>query len=411
VRDCDLSAFASAYVHVLGPAGPSVVRYATASSFVAAAGSPIGINGQVSALAAGHFHAANDGISDLAVAVSTTSQVAVLLGNGDGTFRPGPVWAADSPQAIIAADFNGDGIDDIAYTSPDPDDNSVTVQLASRDGSFQQMSGSPFRVGAYPAALAAGHFRAGDQLDLAVANRDSGSVSILLSQNGSFAPAVDTPVPGSPVIIATASLRSNGRDDLVIGTNQVLTYLSRSDGTFSDLDSFGVGLPPTRLVAADVTSDGRPDVLVVNPSGLTVLRGDGTGRLAPLSAIGFSGTPIGLALGRFAGDSQVDVAVLLNSGVVVPLIGSGQGTFSQAVGGPVQLGGSSPSGLATGSFTGDPSNNGFATGAAGQLWVMLPNPKRLFSLLGPGASGIAGFDEADLVVGGGAPVLDYEGGL
>jgi FG-GAP-like repeat len=60
---------------------------------------------------------------DLAISVTTTDSVAVLLGNGDGTFQPAVNYAVgSSPQGIAIGDVNGDGNPDIVSADECGDD-------------------------------------------------------------------------------------------------------------------------------------------------------------------------------------------------------------------------------------------------------------------------------------------------
>src|SRR5207245_6840851 len=62
-------------------------------------------------VAVGDFN--HDGVQDLAVANAGSNTVSVLLGNGDGTFRPPLTFGAgSSPPSVAAGDFNGDGATD-----------------------------------------------------------------------------------------------------------------------------------------------------------------------------------------------------------------------------------------------------------------------------------------------------------
>jgi FG-GAP-like repeat len=62
-----------------------------------------------------------DGISDLAVANHDSNNVSVLLGNGDGTFKPSMMdfGVGSFPSSIAAADFNGDGKLDLTVGTGD----------------------------------------------------------------------------------------------------------------------------------------------------------------------------------------------------------------------------------------------------------------------------------------------------
>jgi FG-GAP-like repeat len=70
--------------------------------------SNIGMGGQ--AIARGDFN--SDGIHDLAVTGS--SSTSVLLGNGNGTFKPAVNFATPSGSSIVVGELSGDGLPDLA---------------------------------------------------------------------------------------------------------------------------------------------------------------------------------------------------------------------------------------------------------------------------------------------------------
>jgi hypothetical protein len=91
--------------------------------------------GSVASIAMGDFN--HDGVLDLAVSDSRSSSVTVLLGAGNGSFRPS--WSFPLPMRgvvfhIAAADFNGDGITDLAITNDD--DDSYEIMLGNGNGTF-----------------------------------------------------------------------------------------------------------------------------------------------------------------------------------------------------------------------------------------------------------------------------------
>jgi len=86
-------------------------------------------------VAVGDFN--GDGNLDLAVALSLQDGVSILLGgNGDGTFRTGPVIPLDTTdnRSLAAADLNGDGKLDLAITSSNK--GTLAVMLGNGDGTF-----------------------------------------------------------------------------------------------------------------------------------------------------------------------------------------------------------------------------------------------------------------------------------
>jgi len=80
---------------------------------------------------------------------SPGGNVGVLLGNGNGTFKPVVNYpAANSPFNVVAADMNGDGKLDIVVSNwgtanPATNDGAVTVLLGKGNGTFQPMQTFP----------------------------------------------------------------------------------------------------------------------------------------------------------------------------------------------------------------------------------------------------------------------------
>ncbi len=119
-------------------------------SFQAARISAAGYN--PSAVAVADFN--QDGIADIAVAHGLTDAVSVQQGNADGTFRPGTSYDAGSdPRALVAADYSGDGFPDLAVGNTDFG-GPVTVLRNAAD--LSALAGATgFRVTA-PSAVTAG---------------------------------------------------------------------------------------------------------------------------------------------------------------------------------------------------------------------------------------------------------------
>jgi hypothetical protein len=77
-----------------------------------------------------------DGRPDLVVASFGERTVAVLVGNGNGTFQPRVDYPIGGrPRAVAIGDVNGDGRPDLVVV--DPEAAAVHVLLGNRDGGFR----------------------------------------------------------------------------------------------------------------------------------------------------------------------------------------------------------------------------------------------------------------------------------
>jgi hypothetical protein len=288
-----------------------------------------------------------DGFPDLAVAASNCPAsppacgVAIILGNGDGTFQPPTQYSTGNstdPRSIVVGDFNGDGKPDLAVANYLA--NTVSVMLGAGDGSF----GSPtdFSVGSEPTSVATGDFNGDGKLDLAVTNFDSKTVSVLLGKgDGTFTQAPNSPytVGNGPIAVAAADLREDSKLDLIVideGDNNVTILLGNGDGTFTvQPNPPTVGGNPLSVVAGDFNGDGIPDLAVADflSQEVSVLLGNGDGSFQAAKPYPTGANPQSIVAANFNGDSKLDLAVTSTpsqgspGNVVSLLLGNGDGTF------------------------------------------------------------------------------------
>ena len=287
--------------------------------FTNASGSPIAVGAVAYGVAVGDFN--GDGITDLAVTNFGSGTVSILLGNGDGTFTQTlipTVAVGTNPYGVAVGDFNGDGVADLVITNETS--STVRIFLGNGDGTFTQATGSPVPVGTNPYSVAVADFNGDGIQDLAVANNGSGNVSILLGNgNGTFTNASASPIAvGSTFALATGDFNGDGIPDLAVtnyavsGTVRLL--LGNGDGTFTNASGspVAVGNSPIGVNVGDFNGDGIADLAVANNGNTTVsiLLGNGSGGFAPSSGSPVTvGSPRYMAVGDFNGDGITDLAV------------------------------------------------------------------------------------------------------
>jgi len=280
----------------------------------------------------------HDGIPD---AVLGGGSLAVQLGNGDGTFQPAVSLGIAQGLAtggLATADFNNDGNPDLAATtdiSSDLDNDLVAVVLGNGNGTFQpEIDFSPYFLG--PQYLVSGDFNGDGNPDLIITADGNALVSIALGNGtGSFQtqPILNSVGGGAT---ATADFNRDGKPDFVAADTALVIFLGNGDGTFEStaLTNGPTGNALTGVVAADLNGDGIPDVAVVDnqPGGpLSVLLGNGDGTFANPVNYPVGDYPQSIAVGDLNQDGHPDLVIALNSGRVVVLLGNGDGTFQPAI--------------------------------------------------------------------------------
>jgi hypothetical protein len=173
---------------------------------------------------------------------------------------------------LAVADFNGDGVPDLATTNYDS--GTVSILLGRGDGT--RGDAARYDAGVGPGSIVVGDFNGDGILDLAVTNfsyTGTNTVSILLRNgDGSFRPPTSYACGARPVGLVTGDFNGDGVPDLAVaGANAISVLLGRGDGTFAPPLNYLGGNGPDPLVVGDFNGDGLPDLLARNYGGLIVL--------------------------------------------------------------------------------------------------------------------------------------------
>jgi hypothetical protein len=272
------------------------------------------------------------GVSRDSLRVSATPSVRGSFGSA----RTSGVGAG--PVAVATADFDGDGRLDLATANAQ--DGTASVLLGDGAGAFG--SRTDHAVGGAPVAILAGDVSGDGRADLVTANADAGTVSVLLGDGaGGFAPAVDHAAGTRPEAVGAGDFDLDGEIDLVVADsvgvaspesagNAMHWLRGIGGGAFDAPVATEVGAGPTSLAVADFDGDGFLDVaLAAAVDGLvTVLYGDGSGAFPRRTDVPTGVDCRSIALGDFDRDGLPDVAALAaGNQVVAILLSTGAGGF------------------------------------------------------------------------------------
>ena len=310
-----------------------------------------------------------------------TSQLYTGTNDGKGNFTSVQSLAGGVPADLeyiqpFQADFNGDGLSDIAYSNATGD---VLVALSKGDGSF----GTPTSIGIGTEACPVYYGTAGDingdgKVDLVIpygsdaacgdpSGGPSGYWVALGNGDGTFAKPVFTPFGTELYSVALADINGDGKLDILIndvpfvsGFGYQLSYApGNGDGTFGQSSVVESSYVVSNVATADINGDGKLDIVLsaeevagsdVTTGGIVTITGNGDGTFNLPSTVTTGAFFLGMQVADMNSDGIPDIVASLyqtnaqpvdNYGMVT-FIGLGNGQFAGPYNQLQSLGSTSP---------------------------------------------------------------------
>jgi hypothetical protein len=298
-------------------------------------------------------------VSALSLVLSSVSAHAYTFVPAPGSpYAPiGPVEPSSGGYlgGMVAGDFNGDGISDLAVVNstgvpPLRPGESVTVFLGTRTSGLVEAPGSPVPIlsgGEFSeaGAIATADFNGDGHLDLTVLDEVHHKVAILLGDGtGRFKLADTIPYAGGgSATLVTGDFNDDGRQDIAVVDEYVTVLLGNGSGGFTLAPGSPFALPAFGVSAAagDFNGDGRSDLAVAEVSGnVRVFLAGASGELqpAPGSPAALGAVPRRMVAADLTGKGRLDLATANPSNDTASvLLGNGKGEFSPAAGSPFRV--------------------------------------------------------------------------
>ena len=306
-----------------------------AQSFASPTSYAVGSNPYDGAL--GDFN--GDGKPDLAVANNSTSNISVLLGNGDGTFGSKTDYDVGQPDyGVVITDLNSDGKLDIVAETSFSLTEGVSVLLGNGDGTFQTRVDYLFSGLAQPKSIQASDFNNDTKPDIVVINGSGASV-LLGNGDGTLQPPVSYGSSNFATSVAVGDFDADGKSDLAVssygsGSNAVVSImLGNGDGTFLSSVNYSSAPSPFSIVKGDFNGDSKLDLATANiqVDSVSILLGNGDGTFGTHINYPAGGFPYELSTGDLNSDGKSDLVIAGNGSGLSILKGNGDGTFQKSV--------------------------------------------------------------------------------
>ena len=244
------------------------------------------------------------------------------------SFRNPPIIPTQfDPISIATADFNGDGIPDLAYVDAGVTSNSaptVHILLGRGDGTFIRGQGVSVPI-TYcgGCAINVADVNGDGKLDLVLGGGGSSTATVVaLLGNGdgtfgapivsTFTPANSSSYPSTGRKMAIGDINGDGAADLAIpdpGNTEIYILTGNNAGSFTYSGEIFNGYFPTEAYFADLNGDKKLDLIALGPLGgdVSVYLGNGNGTFASGTNYSLGAGPSNMVLTDLDGDGHLDI--------------------------------------------------------------------------------------------------------
>jgi len=226
-----------------------------------------------------------DGKADLVVVSENGARLAILPGNGNGTFGAArTAYDQGGVTFAVGADLDGDGKRDLVVGL----DGFTALVLPGR-GDFTFDTAVALTTGAFPMDAIIADVNADGKKDILVANHYDSHLTLFLNQGAMLFRAVDI-ASGGGNDVTVGDFNRDGRIDLAVAissggdgdnyfeSGRVAIMLGRGDGTFAAPVTYAAAPGAWQIVAGDFNRDGVTDIVTANRSSIYVDDCTGTTR-------------------------------------------------------------------------------------------------------------------------------------
>ena len=204
----------------------------------------------------------------------------------------------------------------------------------------EEMVFDPLRsvvVGARPTDLSAGDLNGDGLVDLVTANRNQGTLTLLIASGTFGAYEVRTIASASGCQgVEIADINADGHMDIVAthrNTDDIGVHIGIGGGEFQSPVFYPAGDNPREVIVIDLDLDGHLDLLTPNTfsDDIAVLYGLGDGTFGAAQRFSAGNAPVSIAIGDLDQDADLDIVVAnLLDDVATVLLRDGGGSYTHA---------------------------------------------------------------------------------